>query len=638
MDTKILDDKKTSGSGTVILENNQGEEKVTGTGTVILENGSGEGTGSGTVLLDGGAAGAGGAGGAGGDGAAPEPVVPPVPGDVPAGQPSHLKGPQLASGVEVLGYKIKNQMNTNSAEADLFTAEKNGETFVLKYYRSSHKPKNAVVEIIKNLKNPHIVKLYDYGFYNERFFEVYEYAKGGNVSEKKKNGSYKYLPLNEEQVLKLCGDIVEAFKEFHDAGIIHRDIKPENFLLRNSDTMEIIIGDFGISSVMEEGEELHKTKTRSHTVGYVPREFLTADYKGIGTGLDYYSLGITLWEFATGESPFINKFTGLPRNERLIMRDTREGRIADDLLTREPKLSPKLQKLIRGLLVTDYTKRWGYSEVKRFLNGEEVEVAKNEVRKIKIRVLGQLFEDEQKLAVALWNKRDDVKYPEFSKVADEFADFFSDDDDFINKLQSIKDEITDPNDLQIPLLKLVYLINPEISFDIGDGYSISSKEDIIDVFENAPEMLVNCLKHQDSLSFTFVSMVLGEEVSKKLKAMIKTETERNRKYFNMTDHLYNLKLVTKTKLILKKEIQDEVLKPFTAEEYKPIALRELSDLMNLNSELKENIMEAVRENCYEGDIVPWLELQTGKRIEEFAPAARDKDWNKFYTSLCEGQK
>ena len=631
METKIIDnnseggtvilDNNTPAGGTVILDGNN----ASGSGTVILDDNNNPA--SGTVLLD-----------------DPSAVTSNqtneslVQNNIPAAQAARLKGPILAEGVEVLTYTIKNQMNTNSAEADLYIAEKEGKTFAFKYYRSSHKPKNEVVEKIKNLKNPHIVKLYDYGFYNDRFFEVYEYARAGNLNAKKKDGTHKYLPLKEEEVFALCKDIVEAFNEFHKAGIIHRDIKPDNFLLRNADPLEIIIGDFGIASVMEEGEELHKTKTQSHTVGYVPREFLTADYKGIGTGIDYYSLGITLWEFATGGSPFINKVTGQPRDERLIMRDTREGRIADDLLTREPKLSARLQKLIRGLLVTDYTKRWGYSEVTRFLNGEEVEVAKNEIRKIKVSILGQTYEDELKIASVLWNKRNEVTYPIFSKVSDAFIDFFSDDDDFINKVQSIKDEITDPEDLEIPLLKFVYLINPEMSFDIGNGYSISSKEDLLDILENVPEMLAGTFTHQETLSFIFVSMILGEEVTKKLKAIIKIESERNRKYFNMEDHLFNLKLLSKARLLIKKELFNEVFKPFSAEEYTPIALREISDLCSLNEELKETILENVRNNCYEGDIIPWLEMQTGRRREEFVGAAMEKDWNNFYRSLCEGIK
>ena len=604
METKIIEENNT---GTVIIEDNASNENSAGGTQIIGETGTQIINEGGTQIIE-----------------ESQPVSQEPVNSV--SQVVRLNGAPLANDVEVLGYKIKNQMNTRSGEADLYLAEKNSITYVFKYYRNSHKPKSAVVEKIKNLKNPHIVKLFDYGFYNDRFFEVYEYAKAGNVNARKKDGTLKYLPLSEEELLKLCKDIVESFNEFHQAGIIHRDIKPDNFLLRNTNPLDIIIGDFGIASVMDEGEELHKTKTQHHTIGYVPREFFTADYKGIGTGIDYYALGITLWEFATGGNPFVNPKTGAARNENHIMRDTFEGRLADDLLSREPKLSPKLQKLIRGLLVTDYEKRWGYSEVTRYLNGEDVEVTETEKRKLKVSVLRQNYEDEQKLSEALWKNRKEVTFAVLSKISDALTDIYSYN---AEKIQEIIQDITDKNDLEIPLLKIVCLLNPEMSYELGDGYSISNKDEIIETLESAPEVLISAFKNLESHSFVYLSLVLGNEITEKLKAMIKTETERNKKYYNMSDHMYNLKLISKAKLIIK----NEPIKPFISEEYKFIRFEEIEDMVNLDEELKQIIMENVRGNIYEGDIVPWLELKTGKRIEDFNAVARTYNWEQFYKAV-----
>ena len=240
METKIIEENNT---GTVIIEDNTSNENSAGGTQIIGETGTQIINEGGTQII--------------------EPVQPvPQQPVTSASQTIRLNGAPLEKDVEVLSYKIKNQMHTRSGEADLYIAEKNSTTYVFKYYRNSHKPKSAVVEKIKNLKNPHIVKLFDYGFYNDRFFEVYEYAKAGNVNARKKDGTLKYLPLPEEELFKLCKDIVDAFNEVHQAGIIHRDIKPDNFLLRTTNPNDIIIGDFGIASVMDEGEELHKTKPR----------------------------------------------------------------------------------------------------------------------------------------------------------------------------------------------------------------------------------------------------------------------------------------------------------------------------------------------------------------------------------------
>ena len=542
-----------------------------------------------------------------------------------------LNGVPLSKGVEILGYKIKEQMNTNSGEADLYLVEKNSVTYVFKYYRNSHKPKIVIVEKIKELKNPNIIKLFEYGFYNERFFEIYEYAKAGNLNKCKKDGSFQYLPLSEEKIFELCKEIVEAFNEFHQAGIIHRDIKPDNFFLRNVKNLDIVIGDFGIASVMDEGEELHKTKTQHHSVGYVPREFFTADYKGIGTGIDYYALGITLWELATGGKPFSDPNTGLLRNENHIIRDTFEGRLADDLLSRKPELSQRLQKLIRGLLVTDYEKRWGYSEVIRYLNGEDVEVVETKRQVFKATFLEKIYEDERDLAKALWENKADVKFGDLSRIASALDSIH-----YYNsqEIQNILQDITDKNNLEVPLLKFVYLLNPDISYPLGkddDGnpeYFISSKDNIIEMLESAPEMIAPAFENTDSLLFVYISQVIGENFTLRFLETIKQETERNKKFYKMNDSLYLLKIISKAKLIL----MDKPIRPFISEKYKLTSLYDIKDLEHLDKELQMIILNDVKENIYEGDIVPWLELKTGRRIEDFYSAACN-GWDDFYKSV-----
>ncbi len=375
-------------------------------------------------------------------------------------------------------------------------------------------------------------------------------------------------------------------------------------------------------SVMEEGEDLHKTKTQHHSIGYVPREFFTADYKGIGTGIDYYALGITLWEFATGERPFVDPNTGKERNENHILRDTFEGRLADDLLSRNPHLSPKLQKLIRGLLVTNYEKRWGYSEVNRFLNGEDISVEESKISNIKVSVLGKTYEDEKELANVLWKNKNEITFGILSKISDalqEIHSYIADD------VQTTLQDVTDKNELEKALLKIIYLLNPDNSFELGYGYSISNKDDIIELLENSPEIIGPYLTDYDSLAFTYISFILGESNINNIKDIIKEELLRNKKYFNNSDSMILLKIISKIKLVLK----GEIIKPFISDEYKHLYFSELSDLEFLHKELKNIILENVEGNIYEGDIVPWLELKTGKRREEFNTSS----WDNFYKSI-----
>lgn len=606
METKIINNESQN-TGTVIIENT-GTQIIENSSTQIIEN-------TGTQIIE------------AVPETKPEPAVQDNPSENNETSIKQLSGAPVENNVTVDVYKIIKPMGTQSGEADLYYAEKDSETVVFKYYKNNHKPKIEVVRKIKSLKSNHIVKLLDYGFYNGKFFEVYEYAKKGNLAETKKDGSYKYLPLSEDQVFSLCREIVESFNEFHQAGIIHRDIKPQNFFLRSLDPLDAVIGDFGIASVMEQGEELHKTKTGSFTLGYVPVEFQTKEFKGIGSGLDYYALGITLWELATGQKPFVDPNTGRERNENHILRDTCEGRIADDLLSRKPELSHKLQKLIRGLLVKDYTKRWGYSDVIRYLNGEDVDVAVTEIRKIKVSVLGKTYEDEKELASALWQNKNEVTIQILSKISDALIDIHS---YIAEDVQSIVQDIEDKNNLEKPLLEIVFLLNPDNSFHIGEGYYISSKADLLDLLENAPEIVAGSLIDQESIAFAYISLILGAELTGKLKQIIMEETLRNKNYYRMSDYLFPLKIVTKVKLLL----NNQVISPFISDKYKNIKFYELSDLENLDGELKEIIRENVEENIYEGDIIPWLEMKSGKRREEL-----DTDsWESLYKSLQNGEK
>ncbi len=59
---------------------------------------------------------------------------------------------------------------------------------------------------------------------------------------------------------------------------------------------------------------------------------------------------------------------------------------------------------------------------------------------------------------------------------------------------------------------------------------------------------------------------------------------------------------------------------------------DIKDLEHLDKELQMIILKDVKENIYEGDIVPWLELKTGKRVEDFYSAACN-GWTDFYKSV-----
>lgn len=66
---------------------------------------------------------------------------------------------------------------------------------------------------------------------------------------------------------RIIPQAASALAHLHDEGIVHRDVKPKNLYLLEG---EVVLGDFGISSVLEEGRDTGATKVDRRTPGYSP--------------------------------------------------------------------------------------------------------------------------------------------------------------------------------------------------------------------------------------------------------------------------------------------------------------------------------------------------------------------------------
>ena len=226
------------------------------------------------------------------------------------------------------------------------------ETVVLKVYHTHLSPKSKVLEELLNLNHPHLVCLLDFGVWDRNFYEVQEYCRGGSVKD--------LAPLPEKGVRPLLSAILKGLKYCHDSGIVHRDIKPNNLLFRDPGKKELVIGDFGISSFLEDGESEKKTRTfMFFSVDYCSPEQLRL--REVGPPSDYYSLGITLVHLLTGTSPF-------------------QGLSDDEIVDRHLRgpvpvpgyISANTSRLLRGLTRSNPKTRWGYNQAMAWLKGKTV--------------------------------------------------------------------------------------------------------------------------------------------------------------------------------------------------------------------------------------------------------------------------
>jgi TolB-like protein len=161
------------------------------------------------------------------------------------------------------------------------------------------------------LNHPHICTVYDIGEEQGRPFMVMELMRGRTLKEQIAG---KALPL--DRVLTLGGQIADALEAAHHQGITHRDIKPANIFVTEHGEAKLL--DFGLArhtaaaagagggaeedQTLSRVEEVTAPGTTMGTVSYMSPEQARGD--AAGPPSDVFSLGVVLYEMATGVLPF----------------------------------------------------------------------------------------------------------------------------------------------------------------------------------------------------------------------------------------------------------------------------------------------------------------------------------------------
>ncbi len=147
--------------------------------------------------------------------------------------------------------------------------------------------------------HPNIVKIYDYGEYNNLPYIVTEYVKGQTLRDVL---DYKRcFSLNESSsiMLQLCDALIEV----HSKNIVHRDIKPQNIYYASDGGIKL--GDFGISILLGSGINVNENKKIMGTAQYLAPELVYGEKATFQS--DIYAMGITFFELLTGRVPFDGK-------------------------------------------------------------------------------------------------------------------------------------------------------------------------------------------------------------------------------------------------------------------------------------------------------------------------------------------
>ena len=145
-----------------------------------------------------------------------------------------------------------------------------------------------------NLQSPYIVNVYDWGQDSDTSFIVMEFVRGSDL----KTAITQRGAINQRKVAEIGSQVCQALAVAHNLDIVHRDIKPQNIMVQPDGNVKVM--DFGIARA--KNSVMAKTSAVLGTAHYISPE--QAQGKELSPASDIYSLGIVLYEAATGQLPF----------------------------------------------------------------------------------------------------------------------------------------------------------------------------------------------------------------------------------------------------------------------------------------------------------------------------------------------
>ncbi len=202
------------------------------------------------------------------------------------------------------------------------------------------------------LDHPNICAIHEVNEDGECPYIVMQYVEGQTLAHKLLENS-----LKPEDVIDIGVQVAEALAEAHARGVVHRDIKPQNIIITPRGQVKVL--DFGLARLAtteQSNDPDAKTETQLTEEGYIVGTvaYMSPEQlKGmpIDTRSDLFSLGVTLYECATGKPPFTGN-SKIEISSKVLQVDPRRPTQVN------PSIPPMLENINLRAMAKDADQRY----------------------------------------------------------------------------------------------------------------------------------------------------------------------------------------------------------------------------------------------------------------------------------------
>ena len=191
---------------------------------------------------------------------------------------------------------------------------------------------------ISSLNHPNICTVYEIGEHDGRHFLAMERLDGEVLAQ-----TISGRPLSLDRVIEIGTQIADALDAAHAERIVHRDLKPANIFVTRSGRIKLM--DFGVALLLPRRKDstspARLTSSTGGTIPYMSPE--QAQAQELDHRSDLFSLGIILYEMATGRRPFAER-TGPETLSAIVSLTPAAPRAVN------PRVPPELDRIIEKAL------------------------------------------------------------------------------------------------------------------------------------------------------------------------------------------------------------------------------------------------------------------------------------------------